>query len=407
MDKNSSYINFNGTQITLVKLEFDCNNYLDFPDENYIQECEKYVNLIKNGSFDYKKVYKVQQGSVCCFGLLVTHLGEYPSPFWFEKYKNLLITSFILREEDDYPSKLNRSDKFISNIFPGHKCLINKGKDPFILHLKFIGMEVNDCSIGKILEFELHAVPDDFECENNIYDTSVPFQAFRVGGNLLVKHSLQIDLFLKYNHFYLKLTNNEHLDIELEDLQLRKLLNTTPIKLPVILSHGKQLNLTIPINDGNFISLLQVVDFDEFDTPAVFIKWNVNKWKNENCSLWTKLEYANYQPNNCIGDITINCALNQVYETSITILLEVMSKVRVDLTVKMIKEIEPNKFKNLIPFQDSVELGLVKPNHLKTCILFFYYVTEGLHISPRMEVWDKVSNNVYKIEPKIFNIQTH
>lgn len=70
MDKNPSYINFNGTQITLVKLEFDSSNYLDFPDVKYIQECVKYVNSIKKGDFDYKKVFNIQQGNFTRFHLM-------------------------------------------------------------------------------------------------------------------------------------------------------------------------------------------------------------------------------------------------------------------------------------------------------------------------------------------------
>ncbi|KAF5153594.1 hypothetical protein TpMuguga_02g02675 [Theileria parva strain Muguga] len=398
MDKNPSYINFNGTQITLVKLEFDSSNYLDFPDVKYIQECVKYVNSIKKGDFDYKKVFNIQQGTISCFGLLVTHLGEYPSPFWFEKYRNLLITSFLLREEDNYPSKLNRSDRFISNIFPGHKCLINYENDPFVIHLKFIGIEVSDSSVGSPLEFELHAVPNDFDTKINVvYDTSVPFHAFKLGGHLLIKQTLQIDLLLKHDHFYLKLFNHhESLDVELEDFQIRKLLNTnSTIELPLNIKHGNQLNIALPITN----------DFDEFDIPGIFVKWNINKWKDENCSLWTRLEYTNYQPTNTsVGDITITCILNKVYESSITLLLEIMSKKRMDLSIKMIKEMEINKYKSLIPFQDSVEIGVVEQNELKTCPVSFYYVTEGLHTSPPMEIYDKLSNKVYKIEPKIFNI---
>ncbi|UKK02268.2 hypothetical protein MACK_001624 [Theileria orientalis] len=393
MNKNTSHINIGATQISLINIETYENGRFHDPDLKYFQGGINCVESIKRNTLDSERPFNVQQGSVACFGLIITHLGEHPSPFWFDKYRRLSISSFKLTEginpvSDDF----KRTDTFDSTFFPEDKCLTNEGDNAFILHLRFIGIQVKSSSLGKPVNFELQVSHEaSHELSPTDHELSEPFQKFKLTGQMVVNQPLKVDGFIQNNMVFIKLLNEQiNMDIEIEDLGVKNIKTMGKmVELPFVLNPGNQMNVAIPMDD----------EFDEkweerIETFAkIFIKWNLCQNLKEKYTLTSLRDKRIY-----LGSI------KEIMDSKVILELKIRVKRRMELCLRVLEEKESTHHYKLIPLHDFVTIGIVDVDEVKSHLLYFYYATEGLHQSPKIEVKDRLSDKVYKIGNKIFSV---
>ncbi|UKJ90195.2 hypothetical protein MACJ_001126 [Theileria orientalis] len=415
MNKNTSHINIGATQISLINIENHENGHFNDPDLKYFQGGINFVESIKRNALDSERPFNVQQGSIACFGLIITHLGEHPSPFWFDKYRRLSISSFKITEGPNSVSHgFNRTDKFDSTVFPEDKCLTNEGDNPFILQLRFIGIHVKCFSLGKPINFELQVSHEaSHELSTTDYELSEPFQKFKLTGQMVVNQPLKVDGFIKNNMVFIKLLNEQsNMDVEIEELGVNNIKTMgTMVQLPFVLNPGNQMNISIPLND----------EFDENwkerteNIAKIFFKWNLCQNLNEKYTLTSILDMKMEPKPLKEAPISIKCkkfnirkiyigSIKEIRDSKVILEIKVRVKRRMELCLRILEEMEYTHHYKLIPLHDFATIGIVDVGEVKSHMLYFYYATEGLHQSPKIEVKDKLSGKAYKIGNKIFSV---
>nr|PVC50157.1 hypothetical protein MACL_00002504 [Theileria orientalis] len=415
MNKNTSHINIVATQISLINIEAYEDGRFHDPDLKYFQGGIDYVESIKCNSIDSERPFNVQQGSVACFGFIITHLGEHPSPFWFDKYRRLEISSFKVTDgTSPFYDDFKRTDTFDSTVFPEDKCLTNEGDNPFVLHLRFIGIQVKSCSLGKPINFELqvsHEASHELSPTDN--ELAEPFQKFKLTGQMVVNQPLKVEGFIKNDIAFLKFLNEQrNMDIEIEELGVKNIKTTgTMVELPFVLSPGNQMNVSIPMDDELDGKWKEITE----SFAKIYFKWNLGQNLNEKYTLTSTLDVKMEPKPLKERPISIKCkkmiidknyvgTIKEIRDSELVMELKVRVKRKMELCLMFLEEAEATHHYKLIPLHDFVTIGVVDVDEVKSQSLYFYYATEGLHQSPKIEVKDRLSDSVYTIGNKIFSV---